>query len=135
MDIKAYMQSVGIAARQASRDLARASSDSKNNALISIAKQLDANRSAVLAANKADMDNGRNNGLNHYRIIVALPFLLSIKMQISMRIILSPWWEAVIGLNCVQVDTSCHLIYRCRDYIQLKMPLPPPPVLLHLALD
>jgi glutamate-5-semialdehyde dehydrogenase len=64
MDIKAYMQSVGIAARQASRDLARASSDSKNNALISIAKQLDANRSAVLAANKVDMDNGRNNGLS-----------------------------------------------------------------------
>ena len=64
MDIKAYMQSVGIAARQASRDLARANSDSKNNALISIAKQLDANRSAVLAANKVDMDNGRNNGLN-----------------------------------------------------------------------
>ena len=64
MDIKAYMQSVGIAARQASRDLARAKSDSKNNALISIAKQLDANRSAVLAANKVDMDNGRKNGLN-----------------------------------------------------------------------
>ena len=64
MDIKAYMQSVGIAARQASRDLARANSDSKNNALISIAKQLDANRSAVLAANKVDMENGRNNGLN-----------------------------------------------------------------------
>ena len=64
MDIKTYMQSVGIAARQASRDLARASSDSKNTALISIAKQLDANRSAVLAANKVDMDNGRNNGLN-----------------------------------------------------------------------
>ena len=65
MDIKTYMQSVGIAARQASRDLARASSDSKNTALISIAKQLDANRSAVLAANKVDIDNGRNNGLNH----------------------------------------------------------------------
>ncbi len=64
MDIKTYMQSVGIAARQASRDLARASSDSKNTGLISIAKQLDANRSAVLAANKVDMDNGRNNGLN-----------------------------------------------------------------------
>ena len=64
MDIKAYMQSVGIAARQASRDLARANSNSKNNALISIAKQLDANRSAVLAANKVDIDNGRNNGLN-----------------------------------------------------------------------
>jgi len=64
MDIKAYMQSVGIAAREASRDLARASSDVKNNALMAIARQLDANRSAVLAANQVDMDNGRNNGLN-----------------------------------------------------------------------
>ena len=64
MDIKAYMQSVGIAAREASRDLARASRESKNHALKAIAKQLDANRSAVLAANKADMDNGRSNGLN-----------------------------------------------------------------------
>ena len=65
MYIKAYMQSVGNAARQASRDLARANSDSKNNALISIANQLDTNRSAVLAANNADMDNGRNNDLNN----------------------------------------------------------------------
>lgn len=64
MDIKAYMQSVGTAAREASRDLARADSDTKNAALIAIAKQLDANRSAVLAANKLDMDNGRTNGLN-----------------------------------------------------------------------
>jgi glutamate-5-semialdehyde dehydrogenase len=64
MDIKAYMQSLGTAAREASRELARASSDVKNTALIAIAKQLDANRSAVLAANQLDMDKGRNNGLN-----------------------------------------------------------------------
>lgn len=64
MDIKAYMQSLGTAAREASRELARASSDVKNTALIAIAKQLDANRSAVLAANQLDMDKGRTNGLN-----------------------------------------------------------------------
>mgnify|MGYP001626676133 FL=1 len=64
MDIKAYMQSLGTAAREASRELARASSDVKNTALIAIAKQLDTNRSAVLAANQLDMDKGRNNGLN-----------------------------------------------------------------------
>ena len=84
MDIKAYMQSVGIAARQASRDLARASSDSKNNALISIAKQLDANRSAVLAANKADMDNGRKNGLNDDPVhIDALVSILEKRLSLS----------------------------------------------------
>ena len=64
MTIKTYMQSLGTAAREASRVLARANSDTKNNALIAIAKQLDANRNAVLAANKLDMDKGRNNGLN-----------------------------------------------------------------------
>jgi glutamate-5-semialdehyde dehydrogenase len=64
MNIKAYMQSMGTAAREASRELARANSDVKNNALIAIAKQLDTNRRAILAANKLDMDNGRNNGLN-----------------------------------------------------------------------
>ena len=64
MNIKAYMQSLGTAAREASRELARASSDVKNNALIAIAKQLDANRDTVLAANKLDMDNGHSNGLN-----------------------------------------------------------------------
>ena len=64
MNIKAYMQSLGTAAREASRELARANSDVKNNALIAIAKQLDANRETVLAANKLDMDNGRSNGLN-----------------------------------------------------------------------
>ena len=58
------MQSLGTAAREASRELARANSDVKNNALVAIAKQLDANRDTVLAANKLDMDNGRSNGLN-----------------------------------------------------------------------
>jgi len=64
MDIKAYMQTVGIAARNASRELARASSDQKNNALLAIAKQLDLSRQDVLTANAVDMQNGRNNGLN-----------------------------------------------------------------------
>ena len=64
MNIKAYMQSLGTAAREASRELARASSDVKNNALVAIAKQLDTHRDTVLAANQLDMDNGRNNGLN-----------------------------------------------------------------------
>jgi glutamate-5-semialdehyde dehydrogenase len=64
MDIKAYMQSVGVAARVASRELARANSDQKNNALLAIANQLDSNRQSVLTANAVDMENGRNNGLN-----------------------------------------------------------------------
>ena len=64
MDIKAYMQSVGIAARESSRALARASSEIKNNALLAIADHLNTGRNEVLAANAVDMQNGRNNGLD-----------------------------------------------------------------------
>jgi len=64
MDIKAYMQSVGIAARESSRALARASSEIKNNALLAIADHLNAGRNEILAANAVDMQNGRNNGLD-----------------------------------------------------------------------
>jgi len=58
------MQSVGIAARESSRALARAGSEIKNNALLAIADHLHAGRNAILAANAVDMQNGRNNDLN-----------------------------------------------------------------------
>ena len=64
MDIKAYMQSVGRAARESSRVLARSGSVVKNNALLAIADSLDSSRPDLLAANAIDMDNGRNNGLD-----------------------------------------------------------------------
>lgn len=64
MDIKAYMQSVGRAARESSRVLARSGSVVKNNALLAIAASLDSSRPDLLAANAIDMDNGRNNGLD-----------------------------------------------------------------------
>jgi len=64
MNIEAYMQSVGIAARESSRALARASSEIKNNALLAIADHLNAGRNEILAANAVDMGNGRNNGLD-----------------------------------------------------------------------
>jgi glutamate-5-semialdehyde dehydrogenase len=64
MDIKAYMQSVGGQARQASRVLARADTALKNRALLAIAAALDANRDQLLAANHADMERGAANGLD-----------------------------------------------------------------------
>ena len=64
MNIKGYMQSVGIAARESSRVLARAGSVIKNNALLAIAGMVDSNRSELLAANATDMENGRNKGLD-----------------------------------------------------------------------
>ena len=64
MIIKDYMQSVGIGAREASRVLARANSEIKNNALLAIADHLNTHRNDILAANTIDMENGRNNGLD-----------------------------------------------------------------------
>ena len=64
MDIKAYMQDLGIAARNSSRVLARAGTAIKNNALLAIATRLDDGRHNLLAANAVDMENGRANGLD-----------------------------------------------------------------------
>jgi len=64
MDIKTYMQSVGAAARESSRVLARAGSAIKNNALLAIADSLNSRRTELLAANALDMENGRLKGLD-----------------------------------------------------------------------
>lgn len=64
MDIKAYMQSVGRAARSASRAVARAETAVKNRALLATAEALAANRAELLAANREDVERGRANGLD-----------------------------------------------------------------------
>lgn len=64
MDIPAYMSTLGAQARAASRVIARASTQQKNQALAAIAEALSARRSAVLAANALDVTNGKNNGLD-----------------------------------------------------------------------
>ncbi len=63
-DIKAYMQTVGQQARAASRALAAANTGVKNSALIAIHDQLITAKADILAANKIDMDNGKNNDLD-----------------------------------------------------------------------
>lgn len=64
-EIKAYMQSVGIAAREASVVLARAGTAVKDNALLAIANSIDSARADLLKANSQDMANGLNNGLDN----------------------------------------------------------------------
>jgi len=64
MDIKAYMQALGVSARAAGRVMARSDSGVKNRALLAIAEALDADRAQLLEANVQDMDNGRNNDLD-----------------------------------------------------------------------
>ncbi len=61
--VLAYMQSLGQAARDASRVVAQASTAQKNAALLAAAKALDAARAELTAANQQDLDSGRANGL------------------------------------------------------------------------
>ncbi|TCB51764.1 glutamate-5-semialdehyde dehydrogenase [Acinetobacter sp. ANC 4779] len=62
--IEQYMQTVGQQARQASRVLASASTQIKNNALSAIYTALQDSEAAILAANQLDMTQGRNNNLD-----------------------------------------------------------------------
>jgi len=62
--VKNYMNEVGAGAREASRRLARASTNEKNAALEAIAKAIESQREAILAANRADMEAGAAKGLD-----------------------------------------------------------------------
>ena len=64
MDIHAYMQRVGEAARQASRAMARSSTNSKNAALLAVSKALVAGQADILAANAQDVAAGRAANLD-----------------------------------------------------------------------
>ncbi len=64
MTVQDYMQTLGQQARQASRHIARATTNSKNAALQAIYSALETNQAKVLAANAQDMLNGKNNGLD-----------------------------------------------------------------------
>ncbi len=64
MDVKSYMQSLGRAARQASRVLARAETAQKNRALLATADAIAAQCEAILAANRNDMERAAANGLD-----------------------------------------------------------------------
>jgi glutamate-5-semialdehyde dehydrogenase len=63
MDIKQYMQQVGQQARQASRAMARADTNTKNLALVTIAQAIRRHQAALLAANQADLDRAKANGM------------------------------------------------------------------------
>ncbi|KAA3654512.1 MAG: glutamate-5-semialdehyde dehydrogenase [Proteobacteria bacterium] len=63
MDIEAYMRTLGQQARDASRQLAAASTETKNAALLAIASRLRSHQSALLKANAADLAQARADGL------------------------------------------------------------------------
>lgn len=64
MDVLSYMQSLGQAARDASRAMAKASTNKKNRALLAIAQTIEAQRQAIIAANAKDMVAAQKNGLD-----------------------------------------------------------------------
>lgn len=64
MDIKEYMQGLGIKARQAGTEISRADTGRKNLALLKIAEALDSCRDMLAAENGKDLDAGRANGLD-----------------------------------------------------------------------
>ncbi len=63
-DIKVYMEGIGIAASNAAKILAIASTSTKHNPLSNIASALESDRVNLLAANAKDMDNALANGLD-----------------------------------------------------------------------
>jgi glutamate-5-semialdehyde dehydrogenase len=64
MDIKHYMEGVGRAAREASREMAKASTAAKNTALLAMAASIRAGRENLLAANAADLEEAKAAGLD-----------------------------------------------------------------------
>ena len=62
--ITKLIESIGKNARSAAKELRVASTGKKNSALVNIAKHIDANRKDILDANKKDLNNGKNIGLD-----------------------------------------------------------------------
>ncbi len=62
-DVEAYMRQVGERARDASRRLARAETATKNHALLAVATDIDQRRSALMEANRLDLEAGAAKGL------------------------------------------------------------------------
>ena len=63
MDVKHYMETLGTAARAASREMAKASTAAKNAALLAMAADIRARSAELLAANAEDVAEAKANGL------------------------------------------------------------------------
>ncbi len=64
MNVKQYMAELGQQARLASREIAKADTNTKNRALLAMADAIDASRAALVAANAEDLEQGRAKGLD-----------------------------------------------------------------------
>jgi len=64
IDIQQYMLETGKRARAAAREISRADTGQKNDALLAIAAAIEANAAVLKAANEKDMANGQQHGLD-----------------------------------------------------------------------
>ncbi len=64
MDIKAAMQKLGQQAKKAGREMSKADTNKKNQALFAIAEQIEASRETITAENQKDLAAGKANGLD-----------------------------------------------------------------------
>jgi glutamate-5-semialdehyde dehydrogenase len=64
MDIKKYMHQLGISARLASRQMARATTGAKNNALLFIADNIMQSSAKLIQENEKDLQAGKADGLD-----------------------------------------------------------------------
>jgi glutamate-5-semialdehyde dehydrogenase len=62
VDLRAYMRELGAAARAASRELARADTETKNRALRAMAAEIRAHAAGLLEANSADVTQAKKDG-------------------------------------------------------------------------
>jgi glutamate-5-semialdehyde dehydrogenase len=64
LDIRQYMQNVGVRARRAAVFMSRAETAAKNGALLAMAAALEQARDRLIEENKKDLDAGRRDGLD-----------------------------------------------------------------------
>jgi len=64
MNVTEYVAGLGKQARLASRAMLSATTETKNQALLAIAEQLNQNREVIRTENQRDLDNGRANNLD-----------------------------------------------------------------------
>jgi glutamate-5-semialdehyde dehydrogenase len=64
VDIKEYMQGLGLQARKAGREISRAESGKKNRALLKIAEAIESNHELLITENQKDLAAGKQNGLD-----------------------------------------------------------------------
>ena len=64
MDIKSYMHQLGVSARQAARDMAKANTGQKNSALLAIADNIITAQAELIKENAKDLEAGKADGLD-----------------------------------------------------------------------